>query len=60
MGEAECYTTVHLMLHEKDPNRQYFTPTKKGITLFLHTFDDLIKEHVPKIFAHIQSNLLAL
>ncbi len=52
MKEGDCYTTVCCMLRQDSNNVvQYFTPTKKGITLFLHTFDDFIKKHIKKLFS---------
>jgi len=55
MEESNVYAVASLMLSERNPNRYYFKPTKKGITLFLYTFDDLLNKHAQKIYAHMKA-----
>lgn len=56
MQESDAYVVATCMLNERNPNRYYFRPTKKGITLFLYTFDDLLNKHAPKIYAHMKGH----
>jgi len=55
MEESNAYVVANLMLNERNPNRYYFMATKKGITLFLYTFDDLLNKHAQKIYAHMKA-----
>eukprot|EP01114_Cavostelium_apophysatum_P022674 TRINITY_DN8284_c0_g1_i1.p1 TRINITY_DN8284_c0_g1~~TRINITY_DN8284_c0_g1_i1.p1 ORF type:complete len:818 (-),score=205.70 TRINITY_DN8284_c0_g1_i1:106-2559(-) len=55
MGESETYATTSLMIQNRDPKREFFKPGKKGITLLLHTFDDLLDKHATKIYAHMKA-----
>src|SRR3569832_819995 len=57
LSEADCFLVLHMMMKQNSnpaSKIRYFTPNKKGISLFLHSFESLVKKRDAKLFAHMK------
>lgn len=52
LTEADTYLIINRLAHlvKSQSDRKYFTPGKKGILLFLHTFNSLVKIRARPIY----------